>query len=127
MLAEWGEGMARVGARLIALAMIIATARAETVDVKYRGPVDLAPFKCETITRSSFIRRVCYDEKNAYVLINLSGTWYHYCEIDQGTVSNLLAAESMGRYYNLNIKGWYSNGNIMGPFDCRTHHVPAYP
>jgi KTSC domain len=45
------------------------------------------------------------------------GTWYHYCEIDPGTVSSLLAAESMGRLYNASIKG---------NFDCRTHRVPAY-
>jgi hypothetical protein len=66
--------------------------------VGIRRPVSLAAFKCDTITRSSFIQRVCYDEKNAYMLINLSGTWYHYCEIGRGMVSNLLAAESMGRF-----------------------------
>jgi KTSC domain len=42
---------------------------------------------------------------------------YHYCEIDAGTVSSLLGAESMGRFYNTSIKG---------RFDCRTHRVPAY-
>jgi hypothetical protein len=38
--------------------------------VKYRGTVDLAPFACEDITRSSFIERVCYDSKNTYMLID---------------------------------------------------------
>jgi hypothetical protein len=47
-------------ARLIALAMIVSAAHAETADVKYRGPVDLKPFKCDKIERSSFIREVCY-------------------------------------------------------------------
>ena len=98
------------------LASTISVA-AETASVKYRGEVDLAPFKCDTITRSSFIERVCYDEKNAYMLINLSGTWYHYCEIGRGMVSSLLAAASMGRFYNISIKG---------SFDCRTHRVPQY-
>ncbi|SEE26835.1 KTSC domain-containing protein [Rhizobiales bacterium GAS191] len=51
------------------------------------------------------------------VTIELSGTWYHYCEIGQDTVASLLAAESMGRYYNASIKG---------KFDCRTHRVPDY-
>ena len=92
-------------------------ANAETVSVKYRGPVDLAPFACEAVTRSSFIERVCYDAKNSYMLINLRGTWYHYCEIDPGTVSSLLAADSMGQFYNASIKG---------NFDCRTHRVPAH-
>jgi hypothetical protein len=95
----------------------VAPAQAETVVVRYRGSVDLAPFECETITRSSFIERVCYDAGNAYMLIDLKGAWYHYCEIDKGTVSALLGAESMGRFYNAEIKG---------RFDCRTHRVPAY-
>jgi hypothetical protein len=90
---------------------------AETVVVKYRGPVNLAPFKCNTITRSSFIERVCYDADTTYMLIDLNGVWYHYCEIDRGTVEELLAAPSMGHYYNAAIKG---------RFDCRTHRVPAY-
>ncbi len=93
------------------------TLASETANVKFRGPVNLAPFKCDTIARSSFIQRVCYDASNSYMLINLSGTWYHYCEIGQGMVSSLLAAESMGRFYNVSIKG---------NFDCRTHRVPVY-
>jgi hypothetical protein len=107
-------------ARCLTLWMQIAggcPANAETVSVKYRGEVDLAPFACEAVTRSSFIERVCYDENNSYMLINLRGTWYHYCEIDPGTVSSLLAADSMGQFYNASIKG---------NFDCRTHRVPAY-
>ena len=110
--------MVRVAARLLAFPMIVSAAQAETADVKYRGPVDLAPFKCDVIERSSFIREVCYDQRNTYMLINLRGTWYHYCEIDPATVSGLLAADSIGRFYNASIKG---------NFDCRTHRVPAYP
>jgi hypothetical protein len=100
------------------LSLVVRTsAQAESVNVKYRGLVDLAPFACETVTRSSFIDRVCYDPKNTYMLIDLNGTWYHYCKIDQETVSSLLAAGSMGRFYNTSIKG---------KFDCRTHRVPDY-
>jgi hypothetical protein len=94
-----------------------ATANSEVVTVKYRGPVNLGPFKCDAITRSSFIERVCYDQPNSYMLIELSGTWYHYCEIDPDTVSNLMVADSMGRFYNQSIKG---------RFDCGTHRVPQY-
>jgi hypothetical protein len=92
-------------------------AQAETVNVKYRGPVDLKPFACEQVSRSSFIQRVCYDRREQYMVLNLSGTYYHYCEIDSTTVSALLGASSMGRYYNASIKG---------RFDCRIHRVPAY-
>jgi hypothetical protein len=100
---------------------LCATAQAEIVDVKYRGPIDLKPFNC-TNTVSSFVNRVCYDKANSYMLILLKNTWYHYCEIDAGTVTALLNAESVGRYFNVNIKG---TGND-GPFDCRTHMMPRY-
>ena len=92
-------------------------ASAETADVKYRGEVNLAPFECTDINRSSFVRRACYDRGNSYMLINLRGIYYHYCEIDGETVAGLLNADSIGRFFNANIKGH---------FDCRTHHIPNY-
>jgi hypothetical protein len=104
------------------MALGAISANAETVDVKYRGPVDLAPFTCQDITQSSVIHRVCYDARESYMLIELGETYYHYCEIDKVTVDGLLAAESMGQFYNQNIKG---HGG-PGPFDCRTHRVPSY-
>jgi hypothetical protein len=103
---------------VIALTLgISGAAQAETVNVKYRGVVDLAPFQCESVSRSSLVTRVCYDRKEQYMVIGLQGTYYHYCEIDAGTVAALRGAESMGRYFNTNIKG---------RFDCRTHRVPTY-
>ncbi len=89
----------------------------DAVYVKYRGLVNLAPFKCDAVTRNSFIGEICYDSRNNYMLIELSSTWYHYCDIDNDTVSQLLSASSMGHYYNITIKG---------RFDCRVGHVPAY-
>ncbi len=35
-------------------------ASAEAVYVKYRGSVNLAPFACEWIARSSVVKRLCY-------------------------------------------------------------------
>ena len=69
------------------------------------------------MTRSSLVQRVCYDARERYMIINLSGTYYHYCEIPQKAVSGLLGADSMGRHYNAFIKGNY---------DCRVNRVPAY-
>jgi hypothetical protein len=57
-----------------------------------------------------------------YMVILLKGTYCHYCEIGQGTVDELLGAESMGKYFIANIKGSGSDG----PFDCRTRRVPEY-
>lgn len=102
---------------LILFILIPGISSAESVTVKYRGLVNLTPFSCNTVTRSSFIQRVCYDSAEQYMLINLSGIYYHYCEIPAETVSQLLGADSMGGYYNAAIKG---------RFDCRVNHMPAY-
>ena len=104
-------------ATIIAVFFCSSVLRAESVYVKYRGDVDLRFFDCWEITRSSFIKRVCYDRRSEYMLISLNGTFYHYCEIDAGTVFSLLSAPSMGRFYNANIKD---------QFDCRVHRVPEY-
>jgi hypothetical protein len=46
--------------RAVALFVLLfaAEVRSETVDVKYRGPVDLKTFACTDTPRSSFIQRV---------------------------------------------------------------------
>jgi hypothetical protein len=102
--------------------LMSASAICETVDVKYRGPVDLKAFECHDINRSSFINRVCYDKAQSYMIISLKGTYYHYCELPPATVDALMGAASVGRFYNQNIKGSGSDG----PYDCRTHKAPSY-
>lgn len=99
-----------------------STAAGETVDVKYRGPVSLDSFKCQDTSRSTLVNRVCYDAAEEYMIIKLQGVYYHYCAIDAGTVTALLTAESLGRYYRANILGGATNGR----FDCRFHRVPTY-
>ena len=108
---------------LIAVSLIATSvAHAESVFVKYRGSVPLDSFQCEDITRSSVIKRVCYDKANSYLVLNLNGTYYHYCEVGVSVVSELLNASSMGKYYGTYIKGQ----GEMGPFDCRVRKVPEY-
>jgi KTSC domain len=97
-------------------------AAAETIDVKYYGQLDLVPFACTDITRSSFINRACYDKAQQFMVVQLRSVYYPYCEMPAATFNEFLAAPSMGRYYNTNIKGSGSDG----PVDCRTHHVPKY-
>jgi KTSC domain len=112
-----------VRAIVTALAILIVTpVNSETVDVKYRGVVDLKPFICSDTPRSSFIQRVCYDSAQNYMLINLRGTYYHYCELPKATFDAFVTAPSMGQFYNQQIKGTGSDG----PYDCRTHKVPTY-
>jgi len=107
-----------------ALFLLLCTVevRSETVDVKYRDPVDLKTFECRDINRSSFIQRVCYDKAQGYMIISLKGTYYHYCELPPATFDGLMGAPSMGQFFNHNIKGSGSDG----PYDCRTHRIPAY-
>lgn len=108
--------------RRCALALIAAIAPfaafADTVYVKYRGELDLAPFDCAWITRSSLVKRLCYDREQQYVVVNLNGTYYHYCAVPPGVVNAWRSADSMGRFFNAQVKG---------RFDCRTSPPPDYP
>jgi hypothetical protein len=97
-------------------------AEAETIDVKHYGTLDLAPFACTDVSRSSFINRTCYDKAKQFMVVQLRGTYYPYCEMQVATYEAFLAAPSMGKYYNANIKG----SGTDGPFDCRTHALPKY-
>ena len=65
--------------------------------LRQRGPLSLDAFECSAV-ESSFIRRVCYDDENRYLLIRLGSTWYHYCNVPDETVTALIEAESAGRY-----------------------------
>ncbi len=92
---------------------------AEIVYVKYRGDVSLDKFTCRDVGRSSLVNRVCYDDKDDYLLISLRGTYYHYCHIDSDSVTELLSANSIGQYYNEHIKG-------DDDHDCRKGGVPDH-
>jgi KTSC domain len=56
------------------------------------------------------------------MLINLRGTFYHYCELPTATYNALMAAPSIGQLYNANIR----RSGKDGPYDRRTHRVPSY-
>ena len=88
---------------ILILALLATTAAAETVSVKYRGPVDLAPFTC-TATQSSFVHRVCYDAKRANLILLLNTTYYAYCGVPVETHSALIRSSSKGRFFNSYIK-----------------------
>jgi hypothetical protein len=98
----------------IATLSLRATAR-EVVIVKYRGPVDLAGFECQASPQSSLVWRTCYDAPHQYLLVNLQGTYYHYCKIAPSDVRAWRSADSLGRYFNVNIEG---------NFGCRIGGVP---
>src|SRR3978361_897090 len=92
-------------------------AAAETIDVKYYGKLDLAPFACTDVTRSSVVNRACYDKAHQFMVVQLRSVFAPEWEMPPATFAAFLAAPSMGHYYNTTIKGSGSDG----PFDCRTH------
>jgi hypothetical protein len=104
----------RLGA-IAALLLLACTASAETVLVKYRGPVNLAKFACRN-TESSVVHRICYRADRQYLVALLGGEYYHYCGMPPALVRQWLAAPSLGRFYNSSVKGSY---------DCRSIGAPA--
>ncbi|MBR1273950.1 KTSC domain-containing protein [Bradyrhizobium sp. AUGA SZCCT0283] len=112
---------------MIRLAFILAllfTAdwqEAEIVDVRDRGPVDLKPFNCQDITRSSVISRVCYDTESRRMVVQGHAVYRQYCDLPKDTLNAFLNAPSMGRFFRTNIE----DADGSGPYDCRTHKVPS--
>jgi KTSC domain-containing protein len=84
----------------------------EEVDVRQRGRLNLDDFDCSRIERS-FIRRVCYDEANRY-LVQLGSAWRQYCNVPEGTASGLIEAESASRFFNAHIRGKFVCGEGSG-------------
>ena len=82
------------------LAMLFANTwqEAEIVDVRDRGPVDLKPFACHDITRSSVISRVCYDGASRRMLVQRHAVYLQYCDLPAHMLDAFLNAPSMGRY-----------------------------
>jgi KTSC domain len=107
--------MKRLLALVTASAMLGAgAASAEDICPKYGDCAPASAFACSW-TDSSLVKRVCYNEQHAYMVIQLKSTYYHYCGIDAGTVSALMSSSSLGRFYNATIKG---------NFDCRQTPPP---
>jgi hypothetical protein len=89
----------------LALSLFVAVpAWAETVDVRYFGPVNVESYECHDIMRSSFINRVCYLDSTAHMVILLRDTYYAYCDFWPEEYAAFMDAPSMGRFYNANIK-----------------------
>lgn len=105
---------------MVALAIMVLfgmslPVNAETVFVKYRGPVDLKGFDC-SFTSSSFVHRICYNDESQYIVVLLNQTYYHYCRVPQSVVNQWLDSDSKGRFFNTDVKGKY---------DCRLGGVPS--
>lgn len=86
------------------IAALSCPAVAETIEVKYEGAVHLGNYECQTVTRSSLVNRVCYEEPAGSMIVLLKSTYYAYCRVPADLVASFYAAESMGRFYNQRIK-----------------------
>jgi hypothetical protein len=106
---------------ILALLFTAPWQEAEIVDVKDRGAVDLKPFNCQDITRSSVISRVCYDDASRRMLVQRHVVYQQYCGLPKDTLDAFLSAPSMGQYYGANIEG--ADGS--GPYACPTHKAPS--
>jgi hypothetical protein len=95
-------------------------ADAETVDVEHRGAVDLTPFACQDITRSSLISRVCYDAANRVMIVQMNSAYSQYCDVPEAVRDSFLNAPSMGQYYKANIKGTGAGT----PYRCHADRAP---
>ena len=101
---------------ILALLFTAPWEEAEIVEVKDRGPVGLAPFSCQDVTRSSVIGRVCYDSETRRMLVQRHAVYQQYCGVPQEARDALLNAPSMGRYFKASIEAGGPDGN--GPYDC---------
>src|SRR5258708_6590572 len=97
-------------------------ADAETVTVEQRGAVDLTPFVCQDITRSSLVNRDCYDTANQTMIVQLNSVYSQYCDVPEAVRDSFLNAPSMGQYYNANIEG----SRAEEPYQCEPHRAPKH-
>jgi len=95
-------------------------ADAETINVEGHGAVNLAPFVCQDITRSSLVNRVCYDAANRVMIVQVNAAWSQTCDVPEATLDTFLNAPSMGQYYKANIK----NSGPEATYHCPPHRAP---
>jgi len=106
---------------LVAMLLTAPWQEAETVEVRNQGLVDLASFKCQDVTRSSVISRVCYDGGSRRMLVQRHATYHAYCDVPIEIRDALLDARSMGRFYRISIEAARDEGG----YGCATRQAVA--
>lgn len=89
------------------------------VKIKYRDDkVNISRSNFEPLDKSdSTVKGAWYDSSNEYMVIKLSGTYYHYCGMPISAWGDFKIASSPYEYYQDGIKG---------SFDCRENPIPRY-
>jgi hypothetical protein len=93
---------------------------AETVEVRDRGALDLTPFACHDITRSSVVNRVCYEAAGQSMIVQVNAVYFQHCGMPQAMLDSFLNAPSIGHYYRSKIAGAGPNGF----YDCHRASKP---
>jgi len=117
--------MIRAATSLI-LFLLNAPVGTETVDLRESGTVDLGTFECRDITRSTIIQRVCYDAAARSMIVGIESGYDRYCRVPAATFAGLMAAPSMGQFFNRSIRALAPDGR----YDCRAkvpQGLPATP
>ncbi len=91
---------------------------AECVDVRDRGKVSLQQLQCTPITTNDLLETICYDNKEAYLLLNVAGQYFEYCGVKQQLVDELMKAPKKSLHVNTHI--------AIGIYDCTIFQPPAY-
>lgn len=94
--------MIRPVATIIAL-LCTSPVTTETVEVRGRGAIDLAPFVCTDTPRSTVVQRVCYDEARRVLLVSEGGAYSQYCRLQPATFNAFVTAASMGRFFRQHL------------------------
>ena len=103
--------MVRSVAALLAL-LCTSSVTMEMIDVRGRGTVDLAPYACTDTPRSTVVQRVCYDEAQHHLLVNVGGAYSEYCRLPAATFDAFVVASSMGQFF------WQRIATAAAPFAC---------
>jgi hypothetical protein len=96
------EPMVRSVAMLLAL-IWTSPVTTETVEVRDRGEIDLSAFDCTDTPRSTVVQRVCYDQMQRHLLVNIGGGYSEYCRLSAATYEAFVTAPSMGQFYRQRI------------------------
>src|SRR3954468_4254074 len=75
----------------------------EAVEVRGRDEVDLSAFACTDTPRSTVVQRVCYDQAQRHLLVNIGGAYSEYCRLPVATYQAFVAAPSIGQFYRQRI------------------------
>jgi hypothetical protein len=120
ILLKWRPMISRTIAMLLIGLVGASWTDTETVDVEYRGVIDLKPFACQDVTRSSLVNRVCYDAANHTIIVQVKSVYSQYCDVPKAVRDSFLNAPSMGQYYNANIEG----SGPQASYRCSAQRAP---